>query len=499
MDLLGCLLADAFRIQSIIIGLLVFLLLKWWLTEKSLSRYNLPPGPRVFPLIGNLPQILTVKEFNKALMELSKKHGDLYKLEVANFTIVVVCGLENLREGLIKKGDALKGRPNWIFIVNKIFKKKGIIFNTGHEWKDLRRFTISNLRDFGMGKCKLEEKIHTEITELVTLIESHQGKPFNLKGVLAGAVMNVIYNIVFGQRLDYTEPDFEKLTEILDYLFKNGGLLIAENFFPWLYHIRWNSPAKILCGNDQILQDHFRKKIHEHRETFDGNNPRDFIDMYLLKTQTEKSESYSEANIFRTIVDLFSAGSETSATYLLWAFLYMAKYTDVQQQCREEIRKVTDFSRMVKMSDREELPFVNATIHELHRIATIAPASLPRVAESDTTLGGYDIPKGTIVQFMIESVHNNPKYWKDPHLFDPNRWLNDKKEIINHEAYLPFSWGPRSCLGEPLAKMEIFLFFSNLLQQFQFTSSEEKPVNLEGQMTGVTFQPINSIICAKSI
>lgn len=125
MDLSECLLTDAFRIQSIIIGLLVFLLLKWWLAEKSLSRYNLPPGPRVFPLIGNLPQILRVKEFNRALMALSKKYGDLYKLEVANFTIVVVSGLKNLREGLIKKGDALKGRPNWIFIINKIFKKKG--------------------------------------------------------------------------------------------------------------------------------------------------------------------------------------------------------------------------------------------------------------------------------------------------------------------------------------------------------------------------------------
>lgn len=485
-------------IQSLLLGVAVFLLVKWWLSERSLSRYNLPPGPWAFPVIGNLPQLVCVKEYSRALTELSEKYGDIYRLRVGPFHMVVVCGLEHLKEGLIKKGEVFNGRPNWIFLINKIFKD-GVMFNTGHVWKDMRRFTVSALRDFGMGKSKMEDKIQEEISEMSKVIESHQGKPFELRKIMAEGVMNVIYSIVFGNRMDYNDPEFEKLIGILDYVFKNAGMQVAENFLPWLYYIRWDSPTKRMIKNDKVLRAHAEKKIEEHRETFDANNIRDFIDMYILFTKEEKTHSFTDANVFRTIVDLFSAGSDTSAMSLNWAFLYMANYPDVQEQCRKELRNLTDLNRSVKMSDREDLPFVNATILEVQRISTVVPGSVPHVAEKDSTIGGYDIPKGTIVQFMFDGVHNDPRYWKEPRVFNPNRWLTEDKKIIKHEAYLPFSWGPRSCLGEPLAKMEIFLFFSNLLQKFAFTSSEEDPVNLIGQVTGITFQPYRTIICAKPI
>ena len=125
MDLTQWVLTDVHNIHSFILGILVFLLLRWWLSEKSLRKYNLPPGPLAFPIIGNLPQLLTVKEFNRALIELSQKYGEIYRLRVGPFAMVVVCGLDSLKEGLIKKGEALKGRPYWIFLIDKIFKRKG--------------------------------------------------------------------------------------------------------------------------------------------------------------------------------------------------------------------------------------------------------------------------------------------------------------------------------------------------------------------------------------
>lgn len=254
-----------------------------------------------------------------------------------------------------------------------------------------------------------------------------------------------------------------------------------------------------MIKNDEILRAYVREKIQEHRETFDADNLRDFIDMYILMTQEEKSESYSEMNIFRTIVDLFTAGSETTATSLLWAFLYLTKYPEIQHQCREEIRKLTGFSRMITMADREELPFINATILEVQRIASVAVFVAPHVAEEDITLGDFDVLKGTIVIFNINALHNDPRYWENPEKFLPERWLTKDKKIIKHEAFLPFSWGPRSCLGEPLARMEMFLFFTNLLQRFEFTNPPDEPVSLSAQVTGVTYQPIKTLICAKSL
>ncbi|CAE1174216.1 Cytochrome P450 2J1,Cytochrome P450 2J2,Cytochrome P450 2D17,Cytochrome P450 2D10,Cytochrome P450 2C54,Vitamin D 25-hydroxylase,Cytochrome P450 2K1,Cytochrome P450 2D1,Cytochrome P450 2B11,Cytochrome P450 2K4,Cytochrome P450 2A12,Cytochrome P450 2J6,Cytochrome P450 2D16,Cytochrome P450 2F2,Cytochrome P450 2D4,Steroid 17-alpha-hydroxylase/17,20 lyase,Cytochrome P450 2A13 [Acanthosepion pharaonis] len=221
--------------------------------------------------------------------------------------------------------------------------------------------------------------------------------------------------------------------------------------------------------------------------------------MYILMTKEEKSESCSEVNIFRTIVDLFTAGSETTATSLLWGFLYLTKYPKIQHQCREEIQKLTGFSRMVTMADKNELPFVNATILEVQRIGAVAAVGGPHVAEEDITLGGFDLPKGTTVQFMIGAVQNDPRYWDNPEKFLPERWLTKDNKIIKKDAFLPFSWGPRSCLGEPLARMEMFLFFTNLLQRFEFTDAPNEPVSVSAKMNGITYQPIKSLICAKPL
>lgn len=487
------------NVLTLFIGVVVLFVVRWFLTEFNKKHYKSPPGPRPFPIVGNLPQIIRAKEFFRRIMEFRKIYGGIFKISVGPYTTVFVSDLDIVKEGLITKGESLKGRPSWLFLFKKIFRNRGVIFNSGHVWRDLRRFTLSTLRNFGVGKKSLEEKIHEEILEVSSAIEAHNGKPFVLKKHIADGTFNIIYNIIFGQRLEYTAPRFNEFIQIFDYLFKNAGLQIPENFFPWLQYIRKNSPVQTMIKNDEILRAYVREKIQEHRETFDADNLRDFIDMYILMTQEEKSESYSEMNIFRTIVDLFTAGSETTATSLLWVLLYLTKYPEIQHQCREEIRKLTGFSRMITMADREELPFINATILEVQRIASVAVFVAPHVAEEDITLGDFDVLKGTIVIFNINALHNDPRYWENPEKFLPERWLTKENKIKKHEAFLPFSWGPRSCLGEPLARMEMFLFFTNLLQRFEFTNPPDEPVSLSAQVTGVTYQPIKTLICAKSL
>lgn len=487
------------NIFTIFIGAVVLYLVRWFLINRNKKHYNLPPGPTPYPIVGNLPNFIQTKKFFDRIMEFKKNYGGIFEIYIGSNRMVFISDLDIVKEGLITKGDSTRGRPQFLYLIKRIFRKKGILFNMGHVWRDLRRFTLSTLRNFGVGKKSLEEKICTEMHEISHVIEAHQGKPFLLKKCIGDGVLNIIYCIVFGERLEYTHPRFHEFIQIFDFLFKNAGFQLPENFLPWLQYIRRNSPAQIMIRNDQILRDYVQEKIQEHRESFDPDNVRDFIDMYILLTQEEKSESFSEANIFRTIVDLFTAGSETTAVSLQWAFLYVTKYPDVQRQCREEIRQLTGFSRLVSMADKDELPFVNATILEVQRIAAVAVFVAPHVAETDITLGNFDIPEGTILQFIIHAIHKDPRYWKEPEKFLPERWLTKDKKIIKHEAFLPFSWGPRSCIGEPLARMEMFLFFTNLLQRFEFTDPPDEPVSVSGGITGFTYHPLNSMICAKPL
>uniref|UniRef100_A0A0L8HJA8 Cytochrome P450 n=2 Tax=Octopus bimaculoides TaxID=37653 RepID=A0A0L8HJA8_OCTBM len=222
--------------------------------------------------------------------------------------------------------------------------------------------------------------------------------------------------------------------------------------------------------------------------------------MYLLKNRkVPDSEFLSDASMFGTILDVFTGGTDTIGTYLTWAFLFMAKYPDIQSKCREEIEQITNLNRPVTMEDKPHMTYVAATLLEIHRIATVAPISAPHTAEVDTTLGGYDIPKNTVVSFMLTNAHFDPDYWDKPEEFRPERWIGENNELKKNEAFMPFSLGPRMCAGVSLANMEAFITFTNILQKFQLEKPTKTPMTIEGKQFGITYVPVNDNIRATAL
>ncbi|XP_036363001.1 cytochrome P450 2J6-like isoform X3 [Octopus sinensis] len=496
MDVSASYFGEAINIQILLIGVVTLLLARWLIT-RSKYNYNLPPGPIAFPIIGNIPQMATTTDINLKMKELRKQFGGIFRLNFGSETFVIVCKTEWILEGLVKKGDEFKGRPFWMYLAKIITQKKGIAFNTGKEWKDLKKFTISTLRDLGMGKKKLEEQIYLEIQTLADAFQSHNGKPFSLKDPQAHFSLSIVYYIVFGERIRFGEPEFQEIADDLRFFFNNVSAFMPENFFPFLRFFRWNSPLEQIIKNNNKIRSYIKEKIREHKETFNVGDIRDFIDVYLLTLEKEpNSESLSEENIFQAIMDLFMAGTDTTSTIVNWAFVHMAKYPEIQDKCRAEIEKITDLNRPVTMEDKRHLTYVAATLLEVQRIAPVAPLTVPHASVLDTTLGGYDIPKNTIVQFNLMAAHYDPKYWDKPEEFRPERWIGENNELKKNEAYMPFSLGPRICAGISLANIETFMAFTNILQRFKLESPDETPMTMEGKQSGITYVPVNDNIRA---
>ncbi|KAJ8017130.1 hypothetical protein DPEC_G00014560 [Dallia pectoralis] len=135
---------------------------------------------------------------------------------------------------------------------------------------------------------------------------------------------------------------------------------------------------------------------------------------------------------------------------------------------QEEISKVIG-SRQPMAEDRKNLPYTDAVTHEIQRMANIAPLSLPHATSQDVTFQGYFIKKGTDVIVLLASVLKDESEWETPHSFNPAHFLNDKGQFVKRDAFLPFPAGRRACPGESLARMELFLFFTSLLQRFHFS------------------------------
>lgn len=212
---------------------------------------------------------------------------------------------------------------------------------------------------------------------------------------------------------------------------------------------------------------------------------------------------------------MFAAGTETTATTLRWALLFLARYQDVQQKVAEEIISQVGSNIHPQWSDRSKLPWVEATILEIQRLSHTVPI-VGREAVEDVVVLGYNIPAGTSVFGHTKAIHLDPKYFPEPEEFKPQRWLDDQNRVKRVDQFVPFGagkfllmivgnsllfrWtfvqGKRICLGESLARMEIFLFFSALFQQFHFTLAPE--YKDEGIHEAITLQPRNVTVIATS-
>ncbi|XP_069508838.1 cytochrome P450 2D15-like [Ambystoma mexicanum] len=439
-------------------------------------------GPPSRPFVGNLLQV-DFDNLPKSFTQLSKKYGNTFRLQMGWTDMLIVNGYEAVKDTLINKSEDTADRPT-IPLFSKLGHKKnceGIVMaKYGQAWKDIRRFSLSTLRNFGLGKKSLEERVSQEASCLCSAFTSEEGHPFDPHFLINNAVSNVICSIIFGDRFEYTDKKFQKLLHLFDDLLQAESGLLPQvlNLVPALMNIPWFM-RKVLQPQLDIFQ-FIRKIIKEHQETCDSEMTRDFIDAFLLelgKAKDNPSSTFNQENLLFATSDLFGAGTETTSTTLRWALLYMVLYPDVQRRVHKEIDSVIGRDRKPTMQDQVNMPFTNAVIHETQRCGDIVPLSVPHMTCRDTEIQGYFIPKGVFIFTNLSSVLKDETVWERPHQFHPEHFLDAEGKFRKREAFMPFSAGRRVCLGEQLARMELFLFFSALLQRFTFTipAKQAKP------------------------
>ncbi|XP_015746656.1 cytochrome P450 2J6-like, partial [Python bivittatus] len=447
--------------------LIVLSLLVLWFW-KSRRPKGFPSGPWHLPLIGNLLQV-RIGNLQKDLDQLGKKYGPVFSVYLGGTPAVITHGFPSAKEVLVIKGKEFAGRPDFP-IMDALSKKKGILtVRYGEVWKEQRKFSLMLLRNFGVGKKSMEEKILEEATYLIEAFTEETSVPFDPHEFLQNAVSNIIFTIIFGKRFEYDKSFLKTLLHEI-----HQSLKMALGPWGLLYNVvplvrRLPLPHQRILTSSKKVEAFFEKEVEEHKATLVPGEPRDFTDAYLEEMQKaeRKSSSFEDEQLRVLLCDLFLAGTETMAGTLLWGFLYLMAFPEIQEKCQKEIDAVLGNNASLKYEDRENLPYTNAVIHEIQRISNVAPLGLPHATIQDVQLFGYKIPKDTMVFVNLHSAHFDESQWKFPKEFNPSNFLNEKGEFVKPEAFLAFSAGPRACLGENLARMELFLFFTSILRNFQ--------------------------------
>ncbi|XP_063287248.1 cytochrome P450 2G1-like [Pelobates fuscus] len=477
----------------LILALLISYMIIYSTWDRMYRKRNMPPGPTPFPVIGNLLQVKK-GELVKSLIQLAEKYGSVYTVYFGSRPVIILSGYQTIKEALIDQADDFSGRGQ-LPTMDRVFKGHGVVLSNGERWKQLRRFTLMTLRNFGMGKRSIEERIQEEAQVLVEELRSKKSSPINPTNIFVQAIANVISSVVFGNRFDYEDLKFLKLLNMFNECFKNMSSTWGQmhEMIPEIMNHVPGPHQKVDKLLNNLLQ-FVSERVKINQETLDPSSPRDYIDCFLIKMKQDNKNDFSAFdmnNLLLSVLNLFFAGTETVSSTLRHGFIVLVKYPEIQAKLHEEIDRVIGQNRCPNIEDRGKMPYTDAVIHEIQRFSDVLPLNVPHSVIKDTHFHGYTIPKGTDVYPLLCSVLRDPTQFATPDKFNPGHFLDDNGCFKKSDAFMPFSTGKRICAGEGLARMELFLFLTNILQNFTLTSSTRfTDSDIKPKLTGFSNIPI---------
>ncbi|XP_071094304.1 steroid 17-alpha-hydroxylase/17,20 lyase-like [Haliotis cracherodii] len=458
------------------VGAVVYLITK--------KRYKLPPGPRGWPLLGNLLEFRNATIYEK-MTEWTVQYGPVVKFNMGPMTMVALNNIDVVLEAMVKRQADFAGRPK--SYTSDLFNDGGKNIALGDyspTWKLHRKLATKALKHYMTG-TRLEKGIERSLTKGIERIQEMKG-PFNPHHVVSLIVFNIINNICFSVTCDVHDNYFKEMLHFLDYFLDDFGNGFLEDVIPPLRLCHTKKLKTVI----KLVADFFgnlNKEIDKHRQTISKDNIRDFCDALLLAQEEARDEEdpevmsqMTDSHITQTLSDIFAAGMDTSRFTLLWTLLELAQHPDIQDKLHTEVDRALGSSHYPSVSDRSSLPYTDAVLHESMRLHTVVPSGLPHKTLCDTKVGGYDIPKGTTVFINHYALHQDPEQWRDPQVYNPDRFLDhDGKMAAKPESWLPFSAGRRVCLGESVAKPELHLLLAGIMRHFKVSLPPGAKVNLE--------------------
>ncbi len=481
---------------ELVIGFVVLAFL--W--RKICCNYpvNFPPGPRwPLPVIGDIWTLGA--DVNKGVHRLVNRYGRIVGLKIGSQRAVLLASYDLILEAFGR--EEFSGRPAFPGPAEGKGTSgddglPGVFGSSGQTWTEQRRFATRCLKDLGLGKSTMEDLVAEEVDAVCRELEKEEGKYIQLRGRFHIPILTAIWRVLTNEKLDHDDPRLKSLLANIDrqvYEFASPFFLIAATRPDTrLYRLFERlGLIKFTCTLLPLFE-FITKAIDFHYQTYQDDSMRDFLDMYIRKRKDDEEEfvrstfvgKAGQSNMKNIMLDLLVGGSDTTSTTLSWAFLYMLRHPECLRNVQGELDSVCGRSRTPQWSDRTNTPYTLAVIQEIHRMANMVFLIPAHSTLKDTTLGGYDIPAGT--QILASPGHHmtDPEHFPHPRKFDPERYLERMPEsgtlrFVPNPRVIPFSLGRRRCMGEMLANIELYLFFSGVVHKFNIEPAPGEELSTE--------------------
>ncbi len=420
-------------------------------TVASTQQVPLHPG---LPFLGNTLAFL--RDPLGTLHTLQQNHARMVHLRIGGRNQYLVLKPEDAKH-VLQENHRNYGRSP-AFEVLKIFLGNGLLTSDGDFWRRQRRLTQPAFH-----RQKLAALTQTMIAESADWIDELKGRtskgPVNISQAFMDVTMRIVCKTLFGSN---TTGKLDGLSTALDTL---NYLANKRMLSPLRFPYTWPTPDNLRSKRARMQVDSFvyglieqRRQQHEDKD--------DLLGMLLSAEDEETGEVMSDQQLRDECVTIFSAGHETTAVSMAWTIYLLTKHPDVLARLKAEAHSVLGDSRIPAPEAFRGLTYTMQVVQESLRL--YPPAwIMSRRAINDDPIGPYTIPAGDTALVCPYLLHRDPANWPDPDRFDPDRFVpGGPKENLHAYAYLPFGGGPRLCIGNQFALMEMQLLLALFVRQF---------------------------------
>ncbi|CAN6312679.1 unnamed protein product [Urochloa humidicola] len=468
---------------AVVLATVLFLvtILRRWKHYHPKRKYNLPPSPRPWPVIGNLNLIGTLP--HRSIHELSKRYGPLMSLRLGSFPVIVGSSVDAARLILKTHDLAFIDRPRMASGRYIGCNYSDLLWAPyGPYWRQARRLWKTGIlspKQLRLHEHVRHKEVRAMLRDIYEQVVAAPAPAVVLMDHLFMATLNVISLMMLGKKYvvhggsEGSEPAAtpEEFKWMIDEFFVLSGALNVGDMIPWL---RWLDPQiKRIKRLGKKFDQFLERVLEEHEERRwregDGFAAMDMVDLLLELVDDPNLEvPIKRDGVKGFTLDLILGGSDTSSVTIEWAMSEFLRNPDALTKATEELDRIIGRERLVTEQDIPNLPYMEAVVKEVMRLHPVTPLLAPRMSREDVSMGDYDVPAGTLVFVNVWAIGRDPAVWGDTaNEFRPERFVGSSLDVKGQDfELLPFGSGRRMCPGIGLGLKVVQLGLANLVHGF---------------------------------
>ncbi|CAG9857711.1 unnamed protein product [Phyllotreta striolata] len=452
------------------------------MNKLRINRITDLPSPRSLPLLGHTYLFLPggpykAEQLTEAVSDLTKQFGPILRLNLGGANMVITTDADHT-ETLFRNEGLRPVRPPFPALYHyrkRTFNSVGVVPGNGEEWHKFRA-GVNPLLKTGLLNAyqRQQENVAEAFVKYVKSRSDEDGLLLDTYEHLMSFAIEGISVVCPGRRFSGSDGEFEDI-KMASKMFMDG--LYKTLVGPPLWKLYDTEGYKQLKSSHRIIYKMLREHLKDLRSKYD-TNPSDLKDSNPFMYTLLDNKSLSEDDCNMLALEIFFGGIDTTATTLTLTLNYLAQNKDIQNKAK----------RYLALDDGDS--YLKACIKETLRLSPTAGAN-SRFLARDTVLGGYLIPKNTLVSAFSSVTSTSREYFESPDRYHPDRWLRNSKESFHKFASLPFGYGPRMCPGKRLVMNEMVVLLKEILRNFELSTDDTSPVRMVYRMNRVPEKAVN--------